>query len=191
MRWPIALALAAAVQAGGAAEVYRSTGPAGEPAYSDVPTPGAQPVEIEPPPVYAAPPPPPPAAGNAGEERAPAYAMLRIAAPAAQAVHWKADGPLPVVLEADPPLAPGHVAVLEVDGAAQVRAPAGAPLSLPVETLPPGTHALAVVVQDAQGRALGRTAPVEVHIRQHNLNLPARPAPPRPQRPGGGTGPRP
>jgi hypothetical protein len=184
--WPALLggACLALAAAPAAAEIYRSTGPAGEPVYSDTPTPGAKPVEVAPASVYEAPPVTVPSPATHAVSPAP-FSTLRIAAPANDAVHWKAEGPLRVTLETEPPLAPEHVAVLHVDGTPLARAAGGAALVLPLTSVQPGTHALVVEVVDAQGHALGRTDAVQVHIRQHNLNLPARRPPPKPGSGGG------
>ncbi len=165
-----------------ATRVYQSKGPDGSTVFSDQPSPGAREIDIDLPaagdsPAKAVPKPaavttPPTEAGKTV-----AYTTLLITEPANDAVHWFAQGPVKVQTRIIPPLAEGHVLVPLLDGVAQGD---GVPASgFALTGLDPGTHQLAVVIRDAQGKDLKQSPAIRFHFKRQSLNLPARKPAPR------------
>ena len=156
--------------------------------YSDRPIPGGQVVDLEPAQTYTAPPAgPQPQSGRPREEQ-----LLQ------QAENFRYESctvtpendttiqnPTSVVITVatKPPLRPGDVITMTVDGQ-----PAGGPnaLSYTLSPAPRGTHTVGVNVTNTNGTAVCNSTSV-FHVMQPGLNSPARstrptprPPPPRP-----------
>lgn len=113
-RWMIAVALATFALAPWAQTVYESKDKAG-PVFSDKPSPGAQPVQLQPPNVINTPavaPPAPPLPGAS----APAYRRLVITRPANQDSVHSNDGAMGIAAQLSPPLRPNDRIRVLVDG---------------------------------------------------------------------------
>ncbi len=112
-RWILSALLAACTMAPLAQTVYESKDKAG-PVFSDKPSPGAKPVQLETPnvvsPPAATPAPPQPAA------RAPAYRRLVISRPANQDALHSNDGGFGISAQLSPPLRPNDRVRVLIDG---------------------------------------------------------------------------
>jgi hypothetical protein len=112
-RWMIAVALAAQAMAPLAQTVYESKDKAG-PVFSDKPSPGAKPLQLEAPnvvsPPAVTPAPPQPAAS------APAYRRLVIARPSNQDSVHSNDGAFGISAQLSPPLRPNDRVRVLIDG---------------------------------------------------------------------------
>lgn len=169
--------------AGAATRVYQSKAADGSTLFSDQPSPQALEIDVKAPPaepVGAPLSPRPPAAAPAVDEDnvKTIYTTLKITAPKNDDVFWFADGPVKVQTQIEPPLAKGHLLVPILNGVAQGDGVAGNEFAL--SGLDPDTYELAVVIRDASGRELKRSAPVRFHFKRQSLNLPARRPPARP-----------
>jgi hypothetical protein len=107
------------------------------------------------------------------------YRTLKISEPKNDALFWFADGPVKVQADIVPPLAEGHVLVPLLNGIAQGEGVAGNAFAL--TDLDPDTYQLVLVIRDAKGRELKRSAPTRFHFRRQSINLPARKPPPPPK----------
>lgn len=112
-RWLIAAALAACALSPWAQTVYESKDSAG-PVFSDKPSPGAKPVQVETPNVVSPPAvtPPPPQQPSA----APAYRRLVITRPANQDSVHSNDGAFGISAQLSPPLRPNDRIRVLIDG---------------------------------------------------------------------------
>jgi hypothetical protein len=112
-RWLFAAALAACAMSPSAQTVYESKDKAG-PVFSDKPSPGAKPLQLETPnvvsPPTATPAPPQPAAS------APAYRRLVISRPANQDSVHSNDGAFGISAQLSPPLRPDDRVRVLIDG---------------------------------------------------------------------------
>jgi hypothetical protein len=112
-RWLFAAALAACAMSPSAQTVYESKDKAG-PVFSDKPSPGAKPLQLEAPnvvsPPAATPAPPQPAAS------APAYRRLVISRPANQDSVHSNDGAFGISAQLSPPLRPDDRVRVLIDG---------------------------------------------------------------------------
>jgi hypothetical protein len=165
-----------------AARVYQSTAPDGSTVFSDQPSPLARELDIT---VPASVPPQQAADAPVPVKAAPAptitvsYRTLKISEPKNDGLFWFADGPVKVQADIVPPLAEGHVLVPLLNGIAQGEGVAGNAFAL--TDLDPDTYQLVLVIRDAKGRELKRSAPVRFHFRRQSTNLPARKPPPPPK----------
>ena len=162
-----------------ATRVYQSKAADGSTLFSDQPSPEARELEIDVP--ASAPQPTSPAspvegAPPAQTESKPAapvvYRTLKITEPKNDALFWFAEGPVRVQTEIVPPLAPGDVLVPLLNGVAQGDGVASSGFAL--TDLDPDTYELVVVIRDAKGQELKRSAPVRFYFRRQSINLPAR-----------------
>lgn len=169
--------------AGAATRVYQSKAADGSTLFSDQPSPQAREIDVQAPapePVSAPPSPRNPAATPAIDQDSEqtVYTTLKITAPKNDDVFWFADGPVKVRAQIEPPLAKGHRLVPILNGVAQGDGVAGNEFAL--SGLDPDSYELVVVIRDASGRELKRSAPVRFHFKRQSLNLPARRPPARP-----------
>jgi len=174
------IVLSLAPVTGVATRVYQSQAPDGSTLFSDQPGPQAREIDIDVPP----PPAPPEPAPAAPAETTPAdpgrvvYRSLKIVEPKHDALFWFAEGPVKVQTEIVPPLAKGHVLLPLLNGVPQGTGVEASGFSL--TGLDPDTYELVVVIRDARGRELKRSAAVRFHFRRQSVNLPQRQPPPPP-----------
>ncbi|PRB82967.1 DUF4124 domain-containing protein [Pseudomonas sp. MYb185] len=188
------------------AQIYSWTDAQGNRVYSDQPREGASTIELGPTNVVAPPPASAPASssrGNDAQVRENFYRQLSITSPAHDSAIRSNEGDLTLTIATDPPLSGSHLLKVAIDGALN---PTGVPgngaatQQLTVHNIDRGSHEIAVVVVNARGEELQRSAPITVHLQRTSLNQPGRgganqapkaPAAPRAPnvpRPGAGTG---
>lgn len=162
------------------AQIYSWTDADGNRIFSDQPRPGASTVElgptnvIEPAPVATRPEPvdPPPDSGNTSF-----YRELRITSPVHDSNIRSNEGDLTLVVQTDPPLSGSHLLRVSLDGVLSDSAVPGSGAAmhqLTVSNVDRGSHQVAVVVVNARGEELQRSAPVTVHLQRTSLNQPGR-----------------
>lgn len=160
--------------------------------YSDVPGPGAVPVDIA------------VSQGQAGASApsgsrdegssAPAasagYNSLQIVLPANETSYFDADSVVEVQIAADPFLRPGDSIHLYLDG--QRVGNSGEATSYSLSSIDRGTHTLTAVIFDSQGNEKIRSGPVVFYMKQTTIGAPAavgpnlKPPPPKPKPKTGG-----
>ena len=162
------------------AQIYSWTDADGNRIFSDQPRPGASTVElgptnvIEPAPVAAQPEPidPPTDSGNASF-----YRELSITSPTHDSNIRSNEGDLTLVVQTDPPLSGSHLLRVSLDGVLSDSAVPGSGAAmhqLTVSNVDRGSHQVAVIVVNARGEELQRSAPVTVHLQRTSLNQPGR-----------------
>ena len=161
------------------AQIYSWTDADGNRIFSDQPRPGASTVElgptnvIEPAPVATRPEPvDPPSGGNASF-----YRELSITSPVHDSNIRSNEGDLTLVVQTDPPLSGSHLLRVSLDGVLSDSAVPGSGAAmhqLTVSNVDRGSHQVAVVVVNARGEELQRSAPVTVHLQRTSLNQPGR-----------------
>jgi Domain of unknown function (DUF4124) len=142
--------------------------------YSDRPAPGAEKIDLK---VQTYTPPPAPAAASVqpAESRKPTepvtYRSVEIWEPAQDQAIVNMGGNLSVRMRVDPELAPGDSIYLYVDGQRYDDAAHNA-LDIDLTDVPRGSHTLAAVVTDPQGKTLIQSPPVVFHIVQTSVATP-------------------
>jgi hypothetical protein len=153
-RWLLAAALASCATAPWAQTVYESKDKAG-PVFSDKPSPGATPLQLEPPNVVS-----PPAARPAPAQpaaSAPAYRRLVITQPANEDSVHSNDGAFGITAQLSPPLRPDDRVRVLIDGnlvptVYRSTSPRITPADWQAAALGGrGQHTLQLAVVDAQG----------------------------------------
>lgn len=155
-RASLALLLAVYPIAAGAV-IYKWQDASGRWHYSDIPAPGADPVELPPLQVYTSPPLPPPASPAAKPEPPSIYARVEILSPAPEQTIRNGPGQVEVTVGLQPALRSGHRLRLLLDGV-----PVAEPVAETAFTLvnvDRGAHALSVEVLDDHGRVIARGGP--------------------------------
>jgi hypothetical protein len=152
--------------------------------YSDRPIPGGQPIDLQPAQTYSA-----PQQGVSTESQRPREEQLL---QQAEDFRYQSCTVTPendttlqnpeavvIAVATNPPLRPGDVITMTVDGQ-----PAGPPNSLSYTMSPVyrGTHTVGLNVVNPYGKAVCNSTSV-FHVLHPGLNSPARQAPPRPPRP--------
>jgi hypothetical protein len=148
--------------------------------YSDRPIPGGQPVDLQPAQTYSTPP-----SALLGETRQRSeeeqlqqdsfrYQSCTVTPENDTTIQNPEN--VVVTVSTNPPLRPGDVITMTVDGQ-----PAGPPNTLSYTMAPAyrGTHSVGISVANPTGRAVCNFTSV-FHVMQPGLNAPARQAPPRP-----------
>ncbi len=155
-----------ALLVGGAqAQLYKSYDENGNVVYSDVPpSPSAAPLELPPvnvievtplaPRADAASPPGPPAAAAAVS-----YTIAILQPTAEETIRNQPTQRVQIDLQ--PPLQPGHLVTVSIDGTLRSRGTSLQPVLNNVER---GTHQLTAAVVDAGGKPIVTSAPVTVHV---------------------------
>jgi hypothetical protein len=161
----------------GAAQVYKSTAPDGTVIYSDQPTEDATPVDIEPAPAVpalprrreSAPSPPPPAAESESSSAFQAYRSVQILSPTGDSVVRNNNGDVTLQVEVEPALQveAGHRLAVALDGTLLEGRFTGDRLTL--NNVDRGTHQVAVMVVDGQGKVLIRSTPLSFHMKRHSI----------------------
>ncbi|SER92049.1 DUF4124 domain-containing protein [Halopseudomonas bauzanensis] len=180
-RLPLAATLCALLLAGPAgAQIYSWTDADGNRIFSDQPRPGASTVELGPTNVIA----PAPAAAQPRSSDPPTdsgnasfYRELNITSPAHDSNIRSNEGDLTLVVQTDPPLSGSHLLRVSLDGVLSDSAVPGngaAMHQLTVRNVDRGSHQVAVVVVNARGEELQRSAPITVHLQRTSLNQPGR-----------------
>lgn len=157
-KWLILLSALSATTAS-SAPAWRWVDENGQVHFSDRPVPGAQQVELTGAQGFGT------QMAQAGPARAPSsssgeaaapYQRIEVVSPAEQEVLWNIGGMLSVQVEFQPALRPGHRYDLLFDGQARNLDTTSARLVLP--DVYRGTHTLQVVVLDASGAEVQRSA---------------------------------
>lgn len=171
--------------AAGAAEIWRWTDANGVVHYSDHPVPGAERVDIgaAPKPSGSGPlPPPPPSLASQSELRrdeAPqrpfAYARCAVRSPAADETFHGVQA-VPVTLEVEPALQPGHRIEVSVNGA-RIQAWPAESLGFTLPEVFRGSHTIQMRIVDAGGVIRCTAEPRTFHLRQPSVLAPRRAAP--------------
>jgi hypothetical protein len=150
--------------------------------YSDRPIPGGTPIEVQSAQTYSAPAASTPSSGASREQQLLnemgdpfRYESCAVTPPADQTFTNPESVPLGVQLS--PPLRPGDVLTLRLDGMA-----VGGPdaMSFLVKPVARGSHTVSAEVKDRFGRSLCASSST-FHVFQPSLNSPARQAPPKPR----------
>lgn len=157
------------------AQIYKKVLPDGSVVFSDEPSPGAEPVQIQPLSTYKAPPSKPKAESSpaappdASNTKPVTYQRLAIETPANDTTVRENAGNVSVTVALEPALAPdqGHTLSLLLDG--KPVAPAGRATQFTLPGLDRGSHTLEAVLHDAQGNVLQRSAPVVFHLMRHSI----------------------
>lgn len=163
------------------AQIYSWTDAEGNRMFSDQPRPGASTVElgptnvIEPPPIAA----PAPSSSTPDEQQQQGgfYRELSITSPAHDSNIRSNEGDLTLVVQTDPPLGGSHLLRVSLDGVLSDSAVPGngaAMHQLTIGNVDRGSHEVAVVVVNARGEELQRSAPITVHLQRTSLNQPGR-----------------
>ena len=156
------------------ASVHRSLDEEGNPVFSDTPTADSEPVELKE--VQTV-----PAESDLKFEYTPPvkeaekYTSLSITTPADDSAVRENAGNLEVSIASKPKLAPGHRALLYLDGSEVAQ---GAQTSFSLENLDRGTHTLSVAIM-AGDEVLIESKPISFTLLRHSEQHP-KPAPPPP-----------
>ncbi len=152
--------------------------------YSDRPIPGGQPIDLQPAQTYSAPPPGVSAqSGRPREEellqQADDFRYESCTVTPENDTTFQNPENVPITVSTNPPLRPGDVVTMTVDGQ-----PAGVPNSLSYIMSPAfrGTHTVGVSVANQNGTVVCNFTST-FHVLQPGTNSPARQPPPRPPRP--------
>ncbi|WP_373184405.1 DUF4124 domain-containing protein [Halopseudomonas sp.] len=121
------------------------------------------------------------------------YNTLQIASPDHDEAVRANDGSLTLVVNTEPPLAPGHILRASVDGEMRPAATAGngqATQRLTLTELDRGSHDIVAVVTNSRGEEVQRSQGITVHLQRTSLLQPGRTgsnaAPQAPQKPAAG-----
>jgi len=154
----------------GAAEpVYKIVGPDGQVTYTDEPEQGAQRIEVPGVPSYPSPALPPSSAPSTREPPDPAirsYRRVRIVQPPHEQAMWNDLGRVEVVVEVDPPLAPGHHIAVTLDGRLAASGRGG---SFFIDGVLRGEHTLIASVVGKDGEVLRRSDPLTFYLLKHSI----------------------
>ena len=167
-------------------KIYRSIGPDGSIVFSDVPTKGAEEVDLSQPTVLDAPPPPTFVYSREKEEPVDVYQMLAITSPANDEAVRENAGNVTVNVAMQPSLRPGDQVVLLLDGR---EVAAGAQATFMLENVDRGTHQLRAVVRARDGSILKNSQAITFHLLRHSAlhrtpNVGGAPKPPKPSQGG-------
>lgn len=180
------------------AQIYTWTDADGNKIYSDQPHPDSRRIDLPPTnTVETAVPQRPERAQNQNQdaEREPAdrYNTLQIASPDHDEAVRANDGSVTLVVNTEPPLAPGHILRANVDGEMRPAAAAGNGQStqrLTLTELDRGSHDIVAVVTNSRGEEVQRSQGITVHVQRTSVLQPGRTgsnaAPQAPQTPAAG-----
>ena len=175
MRWILLALLCTWALAAQAEEVWRWVDDNGVVHYSDRPWPGAEKIELRGAQTYRAPAIAPQSAAEpaaADEDAASRYTGFRIASPEEGETLWNIGAQLPVRLELEPALAPGHRIRVYLDG--ELREAGLRVTQTTLSEVYRGEHRLRATVVDDQGQELASTAPITFYVQQASLQNPNR-----------------
>jgi hypothetical protein len=147
--------------------VYESKDKAGVPTFSNQPSPGAKPVQVQPPTVVTLPSAAPPAGAAAAP---PAYKTLQITAPAPQGTIHSNTGAFDVQLNIAPALRKGDVIRVKLDGTLLERSFTAPRLTLTEADWAAAAnpdnveHGLQAAIVDRNGQVLLESAPVRFYV---------------------------
>lgn len=164
-RASLVLALAWSAGVFASTTLYKWTDENGVVHYSDQPHAGAEKIQVAKAQTYRAPPPvphstPAPAAGTTTTTR---YQRVQITSPQDGDVLTNTGGQVPVSVDIEPALGPGHQLWLSLDGQ-HVDGASGADSTL--SGVDRGTHTLSLQVVDAKGTVIAQGDPVSFSVRQ-------------------------
>ena len=172
-----ALAVIACVLAAGAlpaATVYKNVQPDGTVIYSDIPSAGAEEIDLPEIQFYTAPRldtdlGSDDAAGQAAEQDSEGYDTFAIASPENDATLRDNAGNVSISLEIQPALRAGHQIDIRLDGTSIGR---GSGTSVALTNVDRGTHTVQALVLDGDGREVASTGSVTFHLRRATKLLP-------------------
>lgn len=155
------------------AQIYKKVLPDGSVVFTDEPSPGAEPIRVEPLPTYKAPPRKQKAEDTSGAPADSAatqpatYKRFVIESPVNDATIRDNAGNVAIALTVEPALATeqGHTVSLFLDGRPVVHGATSTTLSL--SAVDRGTHTVEAALIDAQGKTLKRTPPLVFHLMRH------------------------
>ena len=165
-----------------AAEVFRWVDDDGQIHYSDRPHEGAESVVLPEAQTFTAPPVVQRSRSGTDDseaDKASKYRNFRITNPADGQADWDIPGDVTVRLSLTPKLQRGHTALLYMDGETAGTSSSG-DLTFQLTGVLRGTHSLRAVVQDADGKSLIESSPVNFTVHKTSLLNPNNPfnAPP-------------
>lgn len=166
----IALALLTASTYAAEGDIYRSKDAHGAPVFSDVPSTGAQKIDLRPATIVPAPAPSAPAPAAPAGPNGPGvmYELVAIASPADGDTVHAAEGPVQVSVTVQPPLRTqaGHRVTLDFDGK-----PVGLPKAdtmFVIKDVERGEHTLQAFVLGRDGKPLAQSTPITFYMYQHS-----------------------
>ena len=167
------------------AEVYKSINASGEVIYSDVPSRGAERIEMPALPTYTPVPLPVPAApaDSAGPADDATYNSFSITRPLDDETIRSNNGSVNLSVSLDPGLQieQGHRIQFFLDGKPQGKPVAR--MSASLQNVDRGTHSVSAAVIDESGDAVINALPVTIHIMRASILNPHNPLHPRPSPP--------
>jgi hypothetical protein len=199
LRTPLCWALAAllvSLASFANAQIYTWTDADGNTVYTDKPNPNARQVDLPPTntlesAIPTMPQEPSTSSGQRDDQPNNGYSTLQIASPADDEGIRANDGNVTLVINTEPPLAPGHLLRVSVDGELQQAAIAGNGQSsqrLTLTELDRGSHDIVAVVTNSRGKEMQRSAGITVYIQRTSALQPGSTNPnaaPRAPTPGG------
>lgn len=151
-----------------AAEIYKWTDANGHVVFSDQPHPGAQKLPEKEVPTFGAPKLPAQPAPRKPEKAAfQGYDTIAIVQPKNNSAFWDTAGEVTVETVLKPALRAGDKLVLNLDGKVAAKSTGGTTFQL--SNVDRGTHTLELNVKDADGNALGSSAPVTFTIHRASI----------------------
>jgi uncharacterized protein DUF4124 len=186
MRKCLILLFALTASAAHSAPAWKWVDAKGQVHYSDTPVPGATQVELSGAQTFGTTQRPPPAADRpAGPAKATSqaesYRSFNIVSPKQQETLWNVGTVVNVQVQLDPPLQPGHLLDVYVDG--QRRNLNTASTELTLEDIYRGVHAIQAVVVDGTGAEVVRSLATTFMVQQSSVQNPTNDSPTRPQPP--------
>jgi hypothetical protein len=186
MRKCLILLFALTASAAQSAPAWKWVDAKGQVHYSDTPVPGATQVELSGAQTFGtAQRPPSPAADRAGQASAKAtgtaesYRTFDIVSPKQQETLWNVGTVVNVQVQLDPPLQPGHLLDVYVDG--QRRNLNTASTELTLQDIYRGVHTIQAVVVDGSGAEVVRSLATTFMVQQTSIQNQNNPQNPKPQ----------
>ncbi|HEX7029364.1 MAG TPA: DUF4124 domain-containing protein [Gammaproteobacteria bacterium] len=138
--------------------------------YSDTPVKGAEEVDLPEPMMFDAPEVEPPAmtAETEAREEPFAYAAFAFISPKQDQVFWNTAGTIPVQLDLEPRLRPGHTVQLYLNGEPVAMSGLGTTLT----GVHRGSWNVRAAVVDQDGKEIATAGPVTFHVKQHSIANP-------------------
>ena len=186
MRKCLILLFALTAGAAHSAPAWRWVDANGQVHYSDTPVPGATQIELSGAQTFGGAARPPSSAADKGPSQAPGktagqtYRSFTIVSPKQQETLWNVGTVVDVQVQLDPPLLPGHLLDVYVDGQRRNLNVAGSELTL--EDIYRGVHTIQAVVVDGSGAEVIRSLATTFMVQQSSVKNPNNPnSPNKPQ----------
>lgn len=137
--------------------------------YSDTPVKGAEEVDLPEPMMFDAPEPAPRPPSTEGEEGEPfTYSVFAFISPKQDQVFWNTGGRIPVQLDLEPRLQPGHEVQIYFNGQRITMSGLGTTLT----GVHRGTYTVRAVVAGPDGKEVTAAGPVTFHVKQRSIANP-------------------